>query len=120
MAVSAPIKLPGHGVPMDASLTIPELLKTALAQGARGLILWSGRQPEIPFVGRVEVCDAPTSTFDDIEAMLRQLMTSRQMREFRTSGICYFKSNFEGVALFCAAMAKGEEIRVELRKLAAF
>jgi Tfp pilus assembly pilus retraction ATPase PilT len=104
---------------VDESRTILELLKSALAGGAIGLILHSGRQPEIRFVGRVEMCDVPPATFDDVEAMLRELMSSRQMREFRATGLIYFKSCFEGCALFCAAQTVGEEIHVELRKLSA-
>jgi hypothetical protein len=105
---------------MEALLTIPELLKTALARGAVGFILCSGRQPLIRFVKGVEMYDAQVSTLDDVEAILRQLMSSRQMREFRATGLIYFRSAFEGVALFCAAKVEGEELHVELRKLAAF
>ena len=102
---------------MDGWLTIAELLKTALAKGAVGFVLCSGRHPIIRSVKGVQTYDTQPSTLDDVEAILRQLMTSRQMREFRGTGLIYFRSAFEGVALFCAAKVEGEEIHVELRKL---
>jgi hypothetical protein len=61
--------------------------------------------------------DTQPSTFDEVEAILRQLMTSRQMREFRASGLIYFRSVFEGIVFLGAARIEGEEIRVELRRL---
>jgi hypothetical protein len=66
----------------------------------------------------VQTYDTQPSTFDDVEAFLRQLMSSRQMREFRATGLIYFRSVFEDVVFLGAARAEGDEIRVALRTLA--
>jgi hypothetical protein len=102
-------------------LTITQLLRTGLAYGAVGFKLRSGRHPVIYSKKGVQTYDTQASTPDDVEALLRELMSSsRQMRQFRETGLIYFRSAFEGVAVFCAARMDGEEIRVELRRLAAF
>ena len=98
-------------------LTLAELLKTALAQGVVGFTFQSGLQPVIRSIKGVQTYDTQPSTFDEVEEMLRQLMSSRQMRQFRAAGLIYFRSVFEGVVFLGAARVEGEEIRVELRKL---
>ena len=50
--------------------------------------------------------------------LLRQLMSSREVRQFRATGVAHFKSDFEGIPLLGGAKADGDDIRVELRKMA--
>jgi hypothetical protein len=98
-------------------LTLAELLKTALAHGAIGFTFHSGLQPLIRSGKGVQTYDTEPSAFEDLETIFRQLMSSRQMRQFRATGLIYFGSVFEGVVFLGAARVEGEEIRVELRKL---
>jgi Tfp pilus assembly pilus retraction ATPase PilT len=98
-------------------LTLAELLKTALSKRAVGFTFHSGLHPVIRSSKGIQNYDTQPSTFDEVEAILRQLMTSRQMREFRASGLIYFRSVFEGIVFLGAARIEGEEIRVELRRL---
>jgi Tfp pilus assembly pilus retraction ATPase PilT len=100
-------------------LTLAELLKIALAHRAVGFTFQSGLQPVIRSSKGVQTYDTQPSTFEDVEAILRRLMSSRQMREFRAIGLIYFRSVFEGVVFLGAAKIEGEEIHVELRKLGA-
>lgn len=104
---------------MEIRFSISELLRMALAHGAVNFKLRSGRHPLISSKKGVQTYDTEPSTFDEVETVLRELSSSRQMRQFRETGLIYFRSAFEGVAFFCAAQQEGEEIRVELRKLAA-
>jgi len=53
-----------------------------------------------------------------IEDLLRQLTTSREMRQYRDTGQIHFTCTFEGVALIGGAKRTGEEVRLELRRMA--
>lgn len=104
---------------MDASLTISELLRTALAHGAVSFKLRSGLHPVICSKKGVQTYDTQPSTLGDVETLLRVLTSSRQMRQFRETGLIYFRSTFEDIRFLGAAIMEGDEIYVELRKLAA-
>lgn len=104
---------------MGALLTIPELLKTALAGDAVGFTLRSGLHPVIYSAKGVQTYDTQPSTSENIEEILRQLMSSREMRQFRETGVVHFKCVFDGISLLGGTKTNGEEVRVELRKFAA-
>jgi Tfp pilus assembly pilus retraction ATPase PilT len=110
----------GRFARMEALLTLTELLRTALANGAVGFTLQTGRHPLIYSAKGVQTYDTQSSTSEDIEELLRQLMTSREMRQFRAQGTIQFKSLFERhVSLHGKAKIEGDDIHVELRKIAA-
>jgi hypothetical protein len=68
----------------------------------------------------VQAYDTQASTSGDIVEILRELMKSREMRRFREKGVVRCRSLFDGhVSLLCGAKLEGEDIRVELRKMAA-
>ena len=105
---------------MKTLLTLSELLKTALAGGAVGFTLRSGLHPVIYFAkGDQTHHDTQPSTSEDIKEILRHLMSSREMRQFRETGVVHFKCVFASIPLLGGTKTYGEEIRVELRKLAA-
>jgi len=104
---------------MKASLTLTELFKTALASGAVGFTLRSGLHPVIHSAKGVQTYDTQPSTSEEIEDILRQLMSSREMRQFRATGVVHFTCVFDGIPLLGGTKTGGEEVRVELRKLAA-
>jgi Tfp pilus assembly pilus retraction ATPase PilT len=104
---------------MEVLLTITELLKTALARDAVGFTLRSGLHPVIYSEKGVQTYDSQPSTSEDIEELVRQFVTSREMRQYRETGVVHFRCVFEGVSLLGGARRSGEEIRVELRRMAA-
>jgi hypothetical protein len=105
---------------MESPLTLTDMIREALATGAVGFTLRSGLQPIVHSEKGAPTHHSQTSTFDDIEATLRQLASSREMRQFRKTGVAYFRSSFEGrVLLVGGAKIEGEVICVELRKMAA-
>lgn len=104
---------------MEALLTLTELFKTALASGAVGFTLRSGLHPVIHSAKGVQTYDTQPSTSEEIEDILRQLMSSREMRQFRATGVVHFTCVFGGIPLLGGTKTDGEEVRVELRKLAA-
>lgn len=105
---------------MEALLTLNELLRTAFANAAVGFTLRSRRHPLVYSVKGVQAYDTQSSTSEDIEELLRQLMTSREMRQFRARGGIQFKSLFEGhLSLHGKAKIEGDDIHVELRRIAA-
>ena len=104
---------------MEALLTLSELLKTALAGGAVGFTLRSGLHPVIYSAKGVQTYDTQPSISEDIEEILRQLMSSREMRQFRETSVVHFRCVFDGIPLLGRTKTDGEEVRVELRKLAA-
>lgn len=91
----------------------------ALANGAVSFVLCSGRHPLIRSKKGVQDYETEAWTFEDMETFLRELMGSRQMRQFRVTGLAYFRSTFGGCVLLCAARIEGEEIRLEMRRLGA-
>src|SRR5678815_2821603 len=104
---------------METLLTITELLRTALAQRALGFTLRSGFHPRIYSAKGVQTYDSQPSTSEDIEEVVRHLATTREMRQYRETGVAHFRCVFEGVALIGGARRYGEDVRVELRRMAA-
>jgi len=104
---------------MEALLTLTELFRMALAGGAVGFTLRSGLHPVIHSAKGVQTYETQPSTSEEIEEILRQLMSSREMRQFRATGVVHFKCAFEGIPLLGGTKTDREELRVELRKLAA-
>src|SRR5688572_21708141 len=104
---------------METLLTLSELLRTAFANGAVGFTLRSGSHPVVYSDKGVQTYDSRPSTSEDIEEILRQLMSSREMRQLRATGVVHFRSVFEGISLLVGAKIDGDKIRVELRKIAA-
>ena len=104
---------------MEALLTITELLRTALAHGAVGFTFRSGLHPVIYSDKGVQTYDSQASSSEDIEEVVRHLATSREMRHFRETGVVHFRCIFETVSLIGGARRDGEEVRLELRRMAA-
>jgi hypothetical protein len=104
---------------MEALFTISDLLKTALAHGAVGFTLRSGLHPVIFSEKGVQTYDSQPSTSEDIEDLLRRFITSREMRQYRDTSVVHFRCVFESVSLLGGARRDGEEVRVELRRMAA-
>ena len=104
---------------MEALLTITELLSTALTQGAVGFTLRSGQHPLIHPEKGLQTYYTQPSTCEDIEEVVRHLATSREMRQYRETGVVHFRCVFEGVSLLGGARRDGEEVRLELRRMAA-
>ena len=63
---------------MEVLLTITELLRTALAQGAVGFTLRSGLHPLIYAEKGMQTYNTQPSTCEDIEEVVRHLVTSRR------------------------------------------
>ena len=105
---------------METLLTLNELLREALAHGGIGFTLRAGRHPLIYSAKGVQTYDTRSSSSEDIEELLRRLMSSRQMREFRAQGVIRFTSMFEGsIPLRGEAKIEGDDIHVEIRKMSA-
>jgi hypothetical protein len=104
---------------MEGLLTPTELLRTAFANGAVGFTLRTGLHPVIYSAKGAQTYDTQPSTSEDLEEILRQLTSSREMRQFRATGVIHFKSVFEDrVPLLGGAKLEGDDIRIELRKMA--
>jgi Tfp pilus assembly pilus retraction ATPase PilT len=104
---------------MEALLTLAELLKTALGHGAVGFTLRSGLHPVIHSEKGVQTYDSQPSASEDIEDLLRHLITSREMRQYRDTGVVHFRCVFEGISLIGGTRHGREEVRLELRRMAA-
>jgi hypothetical protein len=98
--------------------TLPELLKMALASGVVGVTLRSGAAPVIYPSQCANRFAWEPSTPEEIDAMLRQLMTSREVRALRALGVVHFTCVFESVPLLGGAKVEGEDVCVELRRMA--
>ena len=98
-----------------------ELLREAFANGATGFTLRRGLCPLIYSAKGVQTYDdVKRTTEEELEVLLRQLMNSREMRQFRSKGEIHFKSVFEGrVPVVGDAKIEGYDVHVELRKIAA-
>ena len=102
---------------MNDLLTLTEFLRTALANRAARLTLRSGLPPVI-FSGKGDqICGSQTWTAEVIEEFLRRLVSSRELREFRTSGVVDCLCVYEHVSLQCSAHRFGENVRLDLRKM---
>ena len=105
---------------MEALPNLSELLRRALAGGAVGFTLRTGLHPIIYSAKGVQTYDnTQPATSEDIEEILRQFMSSREMRQFRATGVVHFKCFFDCIPLLGGTKRDGEAVRVELRKLVA-
>jgi Tfp pilus assembly pilus retraction ATPase PilT len=103
---------------MGALLSLSELLREAFANGAVRLTLRTGLYPVICSVKGVQMYDTQSSTSEDIEELLRQLVSSRKMRQFRAVGEIHFKSVFgDRVPILGEAKVEGDDLHIEIRKL---
>lgn len=99
---------------------LKELLRTVLAEGAYGLTVRTGELPIIHYAKGPQPVQGPYPTQEDVTSLLRQLMPSREMRQFRERGVVHFTKIFEGhVRLVGGARKEKDEIHVELRRMAA-
>src|SRR5262249_2011398 len=104
---------------MEAPLNLDQLLREAFAGGGLRLTVRTGRHPR-GFSDRVvQAYDSQSSSSDEIDELLRQLSSSRELRELRDKGAIHFKSIFEDISLLGTAKTEGEDFHVELRKLSA-
>lgn len=105
---------------MEALLTLTQLIRMGLANGTVGFTFRSGLHPVIYSAKGVQTYDTQPSTSEDIEEILHHLMRSRERRQLRATGAVHFKSAFEGgISMLGGAKLDGDEIRVELRRMAA-
>ena len=104
---------------MNMTIGLDESLRRALAGGAVGMTLRTGEQTIIYFAkGRRSVQETCPS-YEDVNAFLRYLMTSRERRLFRERGVVHFKRAFaEGIELLGGARMEKDELHVELRRMA--
>jgi len=104
----------------SVSQDLKEVLKTALAAGAYGLTVRTGQSAIVHHAkGRMPV-DGVCPTDEDVSSFLRQLTSSREMRQFRLQGLVHFTFTFEGrVRLLGGARQANDQIRVELRRMIA-
>ena len=101
-------------------MTLTQLIRMGLANGAVGFTFRSGLHPVIYSAKGVQTYDTQPSTSEDIEEILHHLMRSRERRQLRSTGAVHFKSAFEGgISMLGGAKLDGDEIRVELRRMAA-
>jgi len=103
---------------MAAVLTLNELLKTSLAHGAVGFTLRNGLQPIIYPANGPQTHGSQPSAAEDIDEILRQLMNSREMRQYRAIGVVHFRCVFDGISILGGAKIDGDAVRVELRRMA--
>jgi hypothetical protein len=106
---------------MNASSNVNDWIRQAFASGANGFTLWTGIGTVVYSADGDQTKDETRhATFSEAEDFLRQHLSSREMRQFRSSGIVHFKSLFEsGVSVVGWAKLAGDNIRVDLRKMAA-
>jgi Tfp pilus assembly pilus retraction ATPase PilT len=115
---------------MSASLTLTELLKEALNHGANTFTIQTGLHPLVLSAKGVQTYDTQCTTYEDVDEFLRQLLSSREMREFRSQGELHFKSVFEksvplvGIAKLKKDVIKDEmlvelDVHVSLRRMSA-
>lgn len=71
---------------MKVSLTLHDVLKTALAAGTVGFTFRTGLHPAVYADRGQHKCDAQPSSSKDVEEILRQLVSSREIRHLRVTG----------------------------------
>ncbi|MEI6075494.1 MAG: hypothetical protein WCS94_07980 [Verrucomicrobiota bacterium] len=106
---------------MNTSSNVNEWVWQAFASGAKRFTLWTGIGTVIYSVNGEQTKDeTKRATFKEVEDFLRLHLSSREIRQFRASGIVRFKSLVES-SVFVVGWAKlaGNNIRVDIRKTAA-
>jgi hypothetical protein len=103
---------------MTTSLNLDELLRNALSSGAIGFTLRSGLCPVIYSEKGEQTHESQASTAAEMEEILRQLVSSRELRMLRSTGVIHFTSVFADIPLLGGAKTYGEQLRIELRKTA--
>lgn len=99
--------------------SLQEILRSAIADGAIGLTLRTGEQTVIYFAKGQRSIEETCPTNEDVNSLLRQLMKTRERRQFRERGVVHFKHAFESrVQLLCGARMEKDDIHVELRRMA--
>ena len=104
---------------METVLTLAEILRTALSKGAVGFTFRSGLHPVIYSAIGVQTCGTQPSNLEAIDELLQQLMSSRERRQLRDTGVACFWCNIGKSHSFLGkAKIEGEELRLDLRKMA--
>ena len=96
-------------------MTLPDLIKKALEHEARSFTIQTGLHPLVRSAKGVQTYDTERTTCEDVEALLRQLFSSRELREFRDRGECHFKTTFrQSIPLVGVATMKKDVIKDEM------
>ena len=105
----------------NAQSNVNEWVRQAFASGAMGFTLWTGIGTVIYSAkGEQTKDETKHATRDEVEDFLRHHLSSRRIRQLRSSGMIHFKSVIESdVSVVGWAKLAGDNIRVDLRKMAA-
>src|SRR4051812_15927706 len=104
---------------MDQEQNLKKLLWNVVAEGDFGMTLRTGEPLVVHTANGPRSIEARHPSHEDIVGLLRELMGSRGVREFRTNGVTRFMVPFDGgVRLVGAARQENDGIHVEIRRMA--
>lgn len=96
-----------------------ELLRTVVADGDFGVTLRTGELTVVHTRTGRRTVEGAHPTHEEITVLLRRLMGSRGVKEFRDRGVSRFIVPFDGgVRLVGAARLEKDDIHVEIRRMA--
>jgi Tfp pilus assembly pilus retraction ATPase PilT len=98
--------------------TLSTLLEMMLAERADGLHLHPGETPVLELARNLFRISGPPIEAGDVEALLRQISSKEEFREFQSSGIVLCYHHLPGRGWFAVmAFREQAQIRLEIRSL---
>jgi Tfp pilus assembly pilus retraction ATPase PilT len=79
---------------MSEVLTLTDLIAEALKHGATVFKIQTGLHPMIFSAKGVQAYDTQRTSYDEVDELLRHLVSSREMREFRAGDEVHFTTVF--------------------------
>ena len=100
---------------MSEVLTLTGLIAEALKYGATAFKIETGLHPVIFSAKGVQTYDTQRTSYDDVDELLRHLMSSRDMREFRAGDEVHFTTVFgQSTPLVGVAKLRKDVIKDEM------
>jgi Tfp pilus assembly ATPase PilU len=98
---------------------LTDLLQLIVAERAEGLTLQTGKPPAVELQGISHTVEGPALSPENTKTLLRDLVGTRQVREFRQRDSIEFVYTYQNNAEFqVEAKIDGEHVQIELRRLA--
>ena len=95
-----------------------DLLRLVVTERAEGLSVNPGRAPAVHLRGEVHVIEGPSVSPENAESMLRSLVDTRRMREFRQLGRTEFVFTFGESARFrVEATSEHDAVQFRLERI---
>jgi len=97
---------------------LKDLVRTALSDGAQGVTFKAGERPVIHTAKGWHSVDDVLPDETEVWELLRQVMSSRDVRRLREGEPVYFQHKFENsIGILVGAKLLNHNLQVELRRL---